>query len=983
MAASRPNVYTIPAGVAFARALARGIVARAGADPLALADMLVLVPTRRAVRTLRDALAEAVGGTALLPRIRALGDVGDDDEFASIGGLTDVPPIHPLRRRLLLAQLVQRWKDSEGAGIPFAQAIQYAGELARFLDESVTQGADLAQLKGLAPEAFAHHWNAVAKFLGILSEAWPAILKGEGCAEPTAYRDGQLRALAERLHAYPESPVIAAGSTGSIPATAELLRVIARLPKGAVVLPALDTRLDDASWEEIDPGHAQFGLRQLIAHIGIAREDVEIWPHLPDRAPSAEARTIFLSEALRPPPTTDSWRALVDAPQRLANAADGMAIIEAATPREEALVIAIALREALTQENRTAALITPDRGLARRVAAELRRWDIRIDDSAGLALARTPPGAFLCLLARAAAEDFAPVPLLSALKHPLAAGGMQPTRFRRLVRILEMATLRGLRPDPGLSGIAARLKAKHASENVQDWFARLRTSLEPLGEAIHAKGMALGDLARIHAAAAEQLAATADANGAETLWRGEAGEAAASLVSELMREGADIPLNDAGEYAEIFRDLAEARAVRPRANRHPRLAILGPLEARLQDFDLVILGGLNEGNWPAEATTDPWLSRPMRKRIGLEAPERRLGLAAHDFATLAASREVLITRSLKDNGAPTVASRWLLRIRQLANGLGLAAQLASRNVLLEWTRTLDDGKRQRRAQRPSPRPPVHTRPRTLRVTEIETWLRDPYAIYGRHVLRLKKLDPLDQEPGPAERGTAIHRALEKFLSAYPTTLPEDALRHLLEIGQAAFREKGASDAVLSLWRPRFERAARWFLDYEKTRRSEVERTILEIDGRFEFAGAKGPFTLIGRADRIDVWPDGSASILDYKTGSVPTDKQIRKLLAPQLPLEAAMAKSGAFAGCTPNSIRELVHIQLKGDKTLGQECIADVDANAIAADVLEKLYRMVVEYDREGRGYTSRRMPFMIRDSGDYDHLARVAEWTRETESGE
>jgi ATP-dependent helicase/nuclease subunit B len=422
--------------------------------------------------------------------------------------------------------------------------------------------------------------------------------------------------------------------------------------------------------------------------------------------------------------------------------------------------------------------------------------------------------------------------------------------------------------------------------------------------------------------------------------------------------------------------------VRPRRDRHPRLAILGPLEARLQDFDLVILGGLNEGTWPAEAATDPWLSRPMRTEIGLEPPERRIGLAAHDFATLAASRNVLLTRALKDSGAPTVPSRWLLRSLQLANGLGLNAQLASGGELLGWARRIDESEAELRAMRPSPKPPLHARPRMLRVTEIETWLRDPYTIYARHVLRLRILDPLDQEPGPAERGTAVHLALERFLTAHPDRLPEGALTRLLDLATAAFREKGASRAVLSLWLPRFARAARWFIDYEQARRAAVQRTVVEVKGSLEIPAANGPFTLVGRADRIDLWPDGSASILDYKTGSVPSDKQIRKLIAPQLPLEAAMLKAGAFADVKPVSVRDLIHVQLKGEEgNEGRECIAPVDGDAIATEALAKLQGMIREFDRESRGYTSRRMPFMVRDAGDYDHLARVAEWTRDTDA--
>jgi ATP-dependent helicase/nuclease subunit B len=956
-----------------------------GVDPLALSEALVFVPTRRAVRNLREAFAEHAGGAALLPDIRALGDSDEDAFDPSAEDMAAVTAIAPLRRRLLLATLVERWERARGGAAPFAQAVAHAGELARFLDEAVTQGVDLTKLRSLAPDRYAEHWQQVVAFLDIVATEWPRLISAEGRTEPAALRDARLRALAKSLGEGPRrGPVIAAGSTGSIPATAELLKAIAHMPNGAVVAPALDTALDAASWDALDPSHAQYGLRQLLAYIGISREDVTPWPHLPDSYAEREVRLRFLTEALRPPPTTDAWRDLVEnAAEEFAGALNRVSRIEASNPREEAAAIACALRETLETPSRTAALVTPDRGLARRVAAELSRWNIAIDDSAGRRLSATPPGAFLSLLARAAAEDFAPVSLLALLKHPFASGGSARPEFLRHVRALEIFALRGLRPEPGLAGIAARFaKNEKASEELKRWFATLIPLFSPLAEAMHGKDMPLDDIAGAHVKVAEALAATDRESGANVLWRGHAGESAANLLNELIRDGEAIALSRGHWYAELFRALAEERAVRPPYNRHPRLAILGPLEARLIHFDLLILGGLNEGSWPAEAATDPWLSRPMRKELGLEPPERRTGLAAHDFATLAANESVLLTRSLKDAGAPTVPSRWLLRVEQLAKGLKLEGALDARKDLVQWAREIDRGKREKRTPRPAPRPPVAARPRSLSITEIETWLRDPYAIYAKHVLGLKPLDPLDQEAGPRERGIAVHRALERFLKVFPAELTEDAFAQLLRLGDDAFAEAGATEAVLALWRPRFERAARWFLDYEKERRQKILRSAVEVKGDLAVRSAAG-FTLRGRADRIDFFDDGSAAILDYKTGRVPSDTQIKTLLIPQLPLEAAMLKEGAFGELRAASIRELVHVQLTGAERAGEVRIAKVDGGAIAEEALLRLARLVERYENPAQPYLSRAMPERLADEGDYDHLARVAEWSLAGEDSE
>jgi ATP-dependent helicase/nuclease subunit B len=943
-----------------------------------LSDALLLVPTRRAARSLQDAFAEACGGAALLPRIRALGDVDEEELTFDPGDEVLVPAIAPLRRQLLLASLVQRWGEGRGSPLPFAQAMTHAAGLAQFLDEAVTHRCDLSKLKSLAPDEFAAHWQDVLTFLGIVVDEWPKQLVAERAIEPAAARDQRLRALASALAAAPpRAPVIAAGSTGSIPTTAELLKTIAQLPTGAVVLPALDTHLDDDAWNALDAGHAQFGLRQLLANLGVERDDVALWSPLPAEHEAHEARVRFISEALRPPPATDAWRDLIETEgEALAHALDGLALIEAQNPREEALAIAIALRETLEVPGRTAALVTPDRGLARRVSAELTRWGIAIDDSAGRPLACTPPGVFLALLARAAANGFPPVALLSLLKHPLAAGGQSRSQFRRRVRALEYRHLRGLRPGRGLEGIAARL-TKDADAELKHGLEKLCSILEPLSAAMETSRAPLADLVRAHAKSAEQLAETASEKGAFFLWRGEAGEAAANLIVELMRDGEDIVLDDGRHYAELFFELAAKRAVRPRYAREKRLAILGPLEARLLDFDLIVLGGLNEGAWPREAATDPWLSRPMREALGLEPPERRTGLAAHDIASLAASRSVLLTRSLKQSGAPTVASRWVMRIQQLAKGLGLEQKLAARNDLLTWARAIDKGEPAPRAHRPAPTPPVALRPRQLSVTEIELWLRDPYAIYAKHVLRLKPLEPLDPEPGPSERGRAIHSALETFLRAHPDALPEDAVDQLIKISEESFAANGASNAVLALWRPRFARAARWFVSEHARRRQEIAQSIAETSGKLELDGPAGPFTLTGRADRIDLFADGTASIIDYKTGGVPSDPQIEKLLAPQLPLEGAMLLAGGFGDTRATRLRKFVHIKLSGGDPPGDVIEARADAMSKAIEVRARLTDHIAQYDNERTGYRSREMPERVTDKGDYDHLARVAEWSR------
>jgi ATP-dependent helicase/nuclease subunit B len=751
--------------------------------------------------------------------------------------------------------------------------------------------------------------------------------------------------------------VIAAGSTGSIPATGELLRVIACLQNGMVVLPGLDRELDADSWNDLDPGHPQFGMKQLLERIKVKRDAVRDWS---DTEPFA-ARELLLRETLRPAPTTDAWRALAEqGSEKIAAGLEGLSLIEAADPAEEASIIALALREALATKGQTAALVTPDRALARRVAAELARWDIAIDDSAGQPLSHTPPGTFLNLLAEAADSGFAPVPLLALLKHPFATTGGEAGAFRENVRQLDIL-LRGPRPDAGLDGIAHKIE----DDALRAWFASVANILRPLGDVLVQRELFITDAVDAHLAAAEALSSP------DTLWRGDAGTQAAELFSELRDAAADLPAIETSAYTHLFRDFAGKTAIRPAFGKHPRLAILGAQEARLQSFDLVILGSLNEGTWPQAAATDPWFSRPMRKALKLELPEFRIGQSAHDFAMLAAGPRMLLTRALKAEGTPTIASRWLQRLTQLCKGLGLSDALTAPRDYVALSRALEEVGKPDRIERPAPTPPVEARPKSMSITDIEKWVRDPYAIYARRILRLKPLDPLDAEIGPMERGTLVHEALETFVDKFPAALPDDAVLQLDAIAADVFAKYRTPKAAQALWRPRFLRAAAWFVAEERARRTGIKQSFTEVESK------KWPvtddFTVYGIADRIDVLTSGGAAILDYKTGKPPAPKQIKAFLAPQLLLEAAMLEAGAFEAAGAQTAQELLYVWFSGGREAG--AMETVDLSLVEGTV-ERLKNFIRIFSDPAMPYRSRVAPLYVDSVGDYDHLARVREWS-------
>nr|MCU0733321.1 double-strand break repair protein AddB [Hyphomonas sp.] len=771
----------------------------------------------------------------------------------------------------------------------------------------------------------------------------------------------------------------------------------------------------DESWDAIlgndgEAGHAehpQYGLAKLLKALDIGRADVDVLPGAA-ASPRQIAREELISEALRPSQTTGLWPAyaakLRDPVTRDA-ALGGLSLIEAPAAQDEAEAIALILRHTAETPGRTAALVSPDRLLARRVAIRLESWGIRVYDSAGRPLAKTPPGAFLELVISAHADDFAPAALMALLKHPLTRLDRDPFSIRRAARTLEIAAFRTPYFGQGLDGIEAALeqarletstrRRRHRAvqrlwdedwQSARDLVQALRQAFEPLCE-ISREGRVplLAEIARAHVAAAENLARIPEQRDAPSpLWREEAGEAAQTFFAELATDGLPEILLPATDYPDFYRSLVTGINVRPRVPVHPRLFIWGPFEARLQQTDIIILGSLNDGTWPQATDPGPWLNRPMRDELTLPSPEEKIGQAAHDFVSLLGADEVILTRSEKVNGVPAVPSRWLLRLQALLDGANAREQLEPASPWLGWARQRDEITRRTPAKCPEPRPPLGVRPRKLSVSRVETFIANPYAIFAREILGLEALDALGSEPGPALRGSIIHDALSKFASAHPSQLPADSFTVLAEFAKGILADYRTHPRIAAFWIPRFLRFAEWFAQTEPDRRENIERVVPETDGQLVFESPGGPFTLTARADRIDIGSRGLV-ITDYKTGAPPSAKRVNEGRAPQLPLEAAIAVAGGFAGVPAGPVAGLRYIRASGGQPPGEASdVSRQDAGTLAADVLAGLKRHIAQFDDPGTPYRPARRQGFSYVFDEYAHLARIAEWTSsESEGGE
>jgi ATP-dependent helicase/nuclease subunit B len=1037
------RVCSVPLSVPFLRTVISALIDgklvdgfEARSNPAALAEATLYLPTRRAVRVAREVfLDELRADAAILPRIVPLGDI-DEDELAFAGeaeqlegaAALDIPPkLGELDRRLTLAHLVAAWaKGSTVAPLVVggpASTLALASDLARLIDDMVTRDVSWDRLDGLVPDNLDQYWTLSLDFLRIARQLWPDHLKEIGKIEPAARRDLLIAAEAERLTGHPKGPVIAAGSTGSMPATAKFLHAVAKLPQGAVVLPGLDTELDEESWRGIggmrnDEGkftehpasnHPQFAMHALLDRFGIRRGDVEIL-----RTPAPDGRDVLLSEVMRPSNATAQWHDRLARPEISAHIVHGMknlAVIEAPNPEMEALAIAIAMREA-RHLDKSAALVTPDRALARRVMAALARWNLDYDDSGGDALIETGAGIFARLAAEAIAKELEPPILLALLKHPLCRLGGAPGAHARAIQALELALLRGTRPQPGIKGLAEdfarfrdelkKYRAKDASSlhrseqrtRLQDWqiddaqklISALQAALAAMDEISPTRAYDFAEIATRHREVL--IALSRDNDGIAVAFEEQEGLALSAAFDDLVAgqkpSGLSVALPD---YPEVFQTAFADRAVRRPEKPGATLHIYGPLESRLMQADRIIAGGLIEGVWPPAPRSDPWLSRPMRHELGLDLPERRIGLSAHDFAQLLGNKDVILSHSAKSGGAPAVASRFLHRLEAVAGEARWDTAKKAGAQYADFALALDAPAEVKPIAQPAPTPPRATRPLRMSVTQIEDWLRDPYTVYAKHILKLEPLDPVDMELSAADRGSAIHDALGDFTKRYAKDLPADPISVLREIGMTHFAPLMARPEARALWWPRFQRIVRWFSEWETARRGDIAAIEAEINGKIQIQlDHERTFILNARADRIERRTDGSFAILDYKTGQPPTAKQVRMGLSPQLTLEAAILRGGGFDGIDAgSSVEELAYVRISGNNPPGEHRALELkikqgdkaqppdEAADYARAQLEALIRT---FENEAEPYRSLNLPMWTNRYGSYDDLARIKEWS-------
>jgi len=993
---AQAGLFTIQAGHGFASMLVRGICARA-ASAEALANWRIYLPSHRACQTIQAAFLDYMDGQPVM--LPSLVPLGEGDEFTEeifdeiVSGKTQILPaeISTTQRQFMLARLIGAMRIG-GQSISQKQALILAADLARLMDQMRQAEVTADQIDQIIPDRFSSHWQDIVRFLDIIMRLWPDLLGRLGRLDPVEKKLKIVEMLTDSWQTSPPAhPVVIAGSTGSLASTLKMMQAVLGLPAGMVVLPGLSNQIDDDDDIEAicqDSGHPQHQLFSLLQQLDMRPAQVGEFYAMPDGQTDGqkdgylEQRRALWQEVFRPYRQTYLWRRMDKSDTRLSEkAVEGISLTGCRDRHHEADIIAGLMRKTLEETEHTALLVTPDRKLARGVRAALLRWGLDVEDSAGEPLGQTRTGSYLGLIAQWACSGGDAHRLLALGKHIFSCGGLEMSAFNRQIRQIETAILRRTLPQAGADAIACYLdEADDGGRMASFYRTHILAPLQPLAEVMALPAVSLSQLANAHGRAAELLAQTDRQDQALlTLWGEPDGKSAANLLSEMALYGEDILLKPS-EYADYFQQLAAHIPVRKKWRSHPRLAILGTVEARMQSADLVILGGLNEGMWPPAPDNSPWINQEIRGELGLPDRQWRTGLSAHDFFMLAHSPKLVITRSETADEGTAIASRWWQRLQAVLQATRLDRRLfpeVPADIQAGFEKLVPEAASP--CQMPAPCPELSVRPRRLWATDMDVLISDPYAIYAKYILGLRPLDDVDRPADAALRGTIFHDCLAEFLATYPAgNLPEDAQDRLEAMADKQFSAYAGNVQITRFWRASFRQIARWFVEQETDRRKYITHSLTEVKGKIDIGTGSGALSIGAKADRLDFTADNLCHVIDYKTGTPPSKTQVSKGRATQLMIEAFIARAGAFDGqnnAVPVEIDRLEYWQLSGKEKLAGE-IKDVTPAPFDPDsYFDNLTALIRWFDNPASTYPSEPDSQNRPRFSHYRHLARVREW--------
>lgn len=966
------KIYNVPLSCSFAQTLAERFLEDYKNDPFGLCDVVFLMPNRRSCLSLRQAFLNANGlAPFLLPQILPVGDVNEDEIFFDADDrlVKDLPAsISNEERLFLFAKMIASKHEAYGIkDISFAQSLALANDLGKLIDSVYNESLSFDNLENIVPEQYASHWQETLNFLKIVTKFWPEILKERGLIDSVHRRNILLSLEAEKWRKNPpRQKIVAAGLSVAFDGLKQILKTVYELENGEIFLYGLDRFLSDEDFEKTEPSHAQYEKKKILELLDLKREDVE-----DVLKPQNELRERLISEIMRPAETTAKWRNLSfgDHGKEIF---DHIHLIETQSQFEEAMCIALIMRETLETPHKTSALVTTDRNLAREVSGMLKCFGIDIDDSAGVPLHLSPIGIYLRQILEVLDEKFSENSVAALVKNMYVRLGFEAAEVRKKVRSSEFEA----RKPKFEETPKTKKESNEISELLDGMFEKMKSLYEQ-------EKVSFKELLKAHIETAEKLADSETQCGADRLWCHDDGRVCAGFLSKLLDKADVVGEISPLEYGMVFCALLATQTVRKSYGGHPRLKILGPIEARFNRFDVMIVGSFNEGVWPKTSTADPFMSRSMKKAFGLPLPERAFGILADDLSALMCSPEVFLTRAQRVGGVPTGASRYLLRFETVLKACAFEDVNIKDLFYQKLAEQMVFSDQKQKSEAPSPKPPVEARPREFSATSILKLMTDPYEIYAKYILKLPVLKNLDEEVSQKNYGSVVHKILEEFTDTYGASFDkQEALNWLLDKGREEFEKYDLEPKRKAFFKARFEKTAQWFVDIEEEQRHRIVKSVCEVWGKMEFEAPAGAVVLKARADRVNETKDGFYEIIDYKTGKSPSLKELMSGYAPQLPVEALIAQSGGFETKTgklaAKKVSRLSYWRL-GEKVID----FDKDIDGLLSQTKEQISELLKAFDDENMPYLARPNPKRKAGFLEYEHLARVKEWASGDDDGE
>lgn len=979
------NIFNISPLYPFLDVLVQFVIDSAHKQNINIANDIILLPTRRACRALKDVFAKLSAGNSLLPKILPLGDI-DEDGFAFLDyqndnlDLMDLPPAIPdIERNLILSSLIKKKSPS----LNDEQAFSLAVDLAHLMDVVEMEMLDFKNLQYIVPENLSLYWQENLEFLQIITDWYPQILKERGYLNPV---DRKIKLIYKQVEVWQKYPIkgriFACGSTASLVPISYMITSISNMENGYVVLPHLDKILSDEDFYNVGQNHPQYGMKNLLIKMKVKREEViDLKPLNPIKNIADKDREILSSFIMLNSSLSQTWQNM---PKLNNDVLNGVEKLSLNNDADETLAIAFTIRK-MIEENKKTLLITPNRNIAKAVASELKRWNIDVDDSAGTGASEIPTGNYFILLINAIVDNFAPIPLLSILKHSLSHFNMDKVYLDSLVDNFEQFILRENFLLTDIDLIISKceefsfINNKFDINPILNILYYIKKSLSSFLNLFNEDGKAfLFDMLTEHIKLVENFVQNNQKEPdfyLNALYKGDLNsqfsEGLRNLLDSLYKlKGDDISKMTLKSYRDFIANYLFNLKLRPVIQSHPLIAIMNSIEARLLNADVFILAGLNENTFPSVSADDPWMSRPMKAEFKLPLPERKIGLSSHDFVEFFCKKNVILTRSQKSDGLNTIESRWLQKLDAIIKISNI--NFSSNNDILNWiqvfTKPLCDVQK---CKRPMPCPPLYARPKELWATSIEKLYRDPYIIFARYILNLKKLKDINADTLPADFGDIVHACLEEFKNKNLSSI--DELKQIFIRKSLAFHNID----IIDFWFKQFDDIAKNFIDYENNIKDSVKQSFTELEGSLKITDF---FTLKAKADRIDILNDNNAVVMDYKTGYAPSDKEVLSGYAPQLPLEALILNNNGF-NIKNAKTSSMLYLKLSSKDG---KYITNIDKNI--DEILDNTYKSLIEivskfYD-ENTPYISRPNPNklgdMIKKYSDYNHLARVKEWEEE-----